>query len=213
MENLLKIAKVSKSDGTDGAVVFSFLSFDPDDLEISEPVFVHFDGLPVPFFIEDFTRRGAGKAVVRLNDILSSEDAEELVGKEVYVEDDGESEMDFDLAGWTVETVATDDGAVHNAGCRPKGGSTATSVLGEVTDFLDIPGNPCIEVMPAGDCRGAKNPGDKKSGAQVSGDKKSGAQASGDKKGAVIIPLHEDFIVSADPETRTLVMSLPEGLL
>ena len=30
--------------------------------------------------------------------------------------------------------------------------------------------------------------------------------------GEVMIPLHEDFIVSADPETRTLVLNLPEGL-
>ena len=171
MENLLKIAKVSKSDGTDGAVVFSFLSFEPDDLEISEPVFVHFDGLPVPFFIESFVRRGANKAVVRLNDIRSFDDAEELVGKEVYVKDEGEYEDEPDFIGWTVET--------------------SVAVLGKVTDFLDIPGNSCIEVTPDG------------------GD----PEAPGTEKGAVIIPLHEDFIVSADPATRTLVMSLPEGLL
>lgn len=164
MENLLKIAKVSKSDGTDGAVVFSFLSFDPDDLEISEPVFVHFDGLPVPFFIESFSRRGNSRAVVRLKDVRSFEDAEELVGREVYVADDGEGAEELDFVGWTVETVTHED-----------------ATLGKVSGFLDIPGNPCIEVDT--------------------------------KKGAVIIPLHEDFIVSADPESRTLVMSLPEGLL
>ena len=176
MENLLKIAKVSKSDGQDGAVVLIFLSFDPDDLEISEPVFVYFDGLPVPFFIESFTRRGSAKAVVRLTDVRSFEDAEELVGKEVFVEDEGEYEDDTDLIGWTVATVNADK---TDGGSRGKAASPA--VLGKVTDFLDIPSNPCIEVET--------------------------------KKGAVIIPLHEDFIVSADPETRTLVMSLPEGLL
>ncbi len=191
MENLLKIAKVSKSDGQDGAVVLSFLSFDPDDLEISEPVFVYFDGLPVPFFIESFTRRGAGKAVVRLNDVRSFEDAEELVGKEVFVEDEGEYEDDADLVGWTVATVSADKA---DGGSR---GKVSPAVLGKVTNFLDIPSNPCIEVTPDG-C-----------GTEGSGDTK----ASGTKNGAVIIPLHEDFIVSADPETRTLVMSLPEGLI
>ena len=30
--------------------------------------------------------------------------------------------------------------------------------------------------------------------------------------GDVMIPLHEDFIVSADPSTRTLILNLPEGL-
>lgn len=193
MENLLKIAKVSKSDGTDGAVVFSFLSFEPDDLEISEPVFVHFDGLPVPFFIESFTRRGANKAVVRLNDIRSFEDAEELVGRDVYVEDDGNYENEPDFIGWSVETVVKEtivkDSVVKESvvkdgtrnGSRRRTAPPATAILGKVTDFLDIPGNPCIEVDT--------------------------------EKGAVMIPLHEDFIVSADSETLTLVMSLPEGLL
>ena len=30
--------------------------------------------------------------------------------------------------------------------------------------------------------------------------------------GDVMIPLHEDFIVSADPERRELVLNLPVGL-
>lgn len=30
--------------------------------------------------------------------------------------------------------------------------------------------------------------------------------------GEVMIPLHEDFIVSADPSTRTLILNLPAGL-
>lgn len=189
MENLLKIAKVSKSDGTDGAVIISFLSIDPEDLEISEPVFVHFDGLPVPFFIESFARKGNSKAVVRLNDIRSYEDAEELVGKDVYIEDDGEYENDADLVGWTVETVVAD--GVGTGSGRHKA-ARKTAVLGKVTGFLDIPANPCIEVETG------------------SGE---GEKAADTKKGAVIIPLHEDFIVSADPDTRTLVMSLPEGLV
>ncbi len=205
MENLLKIAKVSKSDGTDGAVVFSFLSFDPDDLEISEPVFVHFDGLPVPFFIERFARRGANKAVVRLNDIRSFEDAEELVGKEVYVGDDGEYEDETDFIGWTVETVVKESAQKDS---RKRMTPPVTAILGKVTGFLDIPSNPCIEVTLTDDGSNAKKPDAEKPDAE-----KSDTEEPDTKKGAVIIPLHEDFIVSADPETRTLVMSLPEGLI
>jgi len=194
LENLLKIAKVSKSDGTDGAVIFSFLSITPEDLEISEPVFVHFDGLPVPFFIESFARKGTSKAVVHLNDIRSYEDAEELVGKEVYIEDDGECEEDIDLVGWTVMTVPEE----RDSGAERR--SKVPVILGEVTDYLDIPGNPCIEVTPDDDT-------------ETAGAHKEGTGVSGTKKGAVIVPLHEDFIVSADPEKRALVMSLPDGLL
>lgn len=174
-DSLLKIAKVSKSDGTDGAVVISFLSMDPEDLDISEPVFVHFDGLPVPFFIESFTRRGNSRAVVRLNDVRSFEDAEELVGKDVYVEDDGEDVDDGDLVGWTIEVAGQHDGP----DAKKKG--LRSSVLGKVTEFLDIPSNPCLEVET--------------------------------EKGAVVVPLHEDFIVSVNQEKQIIVMNLPDGLV
>lgn len=168
MDNLQKIAKVSKSDGTDGAVILSFLSMAPEDLEISEPVFVFFDGLPVPFFVESLSRRGNSRAVVHLTDIRSFEDAEELVGREVYAEGNSADDEDEDLVGWTVEVVRGGEALLPEA-------------LGTVTGFLDIPSNPCIEVDT--------------------------------KNGAVVIPLHEDFVVSVDPDGKALVMSLPDGLI
>ena len=33
------------------------------------------------------------------------------------------------------------------------------------------------------------------------------------KKGAATIPLHEDFIISLNPETQEIVMDIPDGLL
>ena len=53
--------------------------------------------------------------------------------------------------------------------------------VGEITDFIDIPNNPCIEVET--------------------------------KNGAVMIPLHEDLILSVDPENLEIVMQIPAGLL
>ena len=53
--------------------------------------------------------------------------------------------------------------------------------VGEITDFLDIPKNPCIEVET--------------------------------ENGAVIIPLHEDFILSVDPEYQEIIMQIPAGLI
>ena len=53
--------------------------------------------------------------------------------------------------------------------------------VGQITDFMDIPNNPCIEVET--------------------------------ENGAVILPLHEDFILGIDPENQEIVMKIPEGLL
>jgi len=128
---LLQIAQVLKSNGIDGELVMSFRDIDPEDIPTSEPVFIYFDGLPVPFFIEQLTPRGLTKALVHLTDIESNEDAEEILGAAVYMDEsifeDETDEEDFSfLIGWEVEGV------------------------GEILDFVDIPSNPCIEVAAEG---------------------------------------------------------------
>ena len=157
---MLQIAKVLKSHGTDGGILLGFRGIDPEDIDTTEPVFIYFDELPVPFFIQSLRRRGMDKAIVTLNDVKNLEDAEELVGREVYQDFEEEDDPSGDLAaliGWTLKGV------------------------GPITDFYDISSNPCIEVST--------------------------------KKGAVLIPLHEDLIVSMDPDAKVLEMDLPDGIL
>ena len=128
--NLQKIAKVLKSNGTDGELLISFFAMDPEDLEISEPVFILFDGMPVPFFVQSLRRRGQNKALVHLNGIFDLKDCEEVCGKDIYLPADAEAaygEGDFSfLVGWEL---------------RDAGKS-----LGRIADFVDIPGNPCLEL-------------------------------------------------------------------
>ena len=122
---MLQIAKVLKSNGTDGGVLMGFRDVNPQDITLTEPVFIHFDGLPVPFFIEDLTPKGTGKAIVHLTDVKDIKDSEELVGRAVF-SDEFEEEEDVEgltaLIGWTLKGV------------------------GKVVDYVDIPSNPCIEV-------------------------------------------------------------------
>ena len=128
--NLQKVAKVLKSNGTNGELLISFFAMDPEDLEISEPVFILFDGLPVPFFVQSLRRRGQNKALVHLNGIFDLKDCEEVCGKDIYLPADAEAaygEGDFSfLVGWEL---------------RDAGKS-----LGRIADFVDIPGNPCLEL-------------------------------------------------------------------
>lgn len=128
--NLQKIAKVLKSNGTDGELLISFFAMDPEELEITEPVFILFDGLPVPFFVQSLRRRGQNKALVHLNGIYDLKDCEEVCGKDIYLPADAEAaygEGDFSfLVGWEL---------------RDAGKS-----LGRIADFVDIPGNPCLEL-------------------------------------------------------------------
>ena len=122
---LLQIAKVLKANGTDGAVLIGVRGIDPEDISLEEPVFVYFDGLPVPFFISSLSRRGNSKALVTMDGVSSLRDAEELVGKEIwadYFDDEEEGEDLDDLVGWTLKGA------------------------GRIVSFIDIPANPCLEV-------------------------------------------------------------------
>ena len=184
-----QIAQVLKSNGTDGELVMSFREIAPEDINLQEPVFIIFDGLPVPFFIESFQKRGNSKALVRLTDICSQEDVEEIAGKAVYIEDESLGELSLEedgyaaLVGWMVLTPGDPRPFDFAQGklCDAPQDDIALYEVGEITDFMDITNNPCIEVET--------------------------------ENGAVILPLHEDFILGIDPENQEIVIQIPEGLL
>lgn len=167
---LLKIARVLKSNGTEGEVLVGFREIGPEDLKVTEPVFIEFDGLPVPFFIDSFSRRGTSRALVRLTGVRNLTDAEEIVGKEIFAKadaiidyEDGDEELTLDdIIGWSI---------IGEDGKR----------VGEVSDYEDIPGNPCLYVDTI--------------------------------DGQVMLPFHEDLILSVDEDSQTITMSVPEGLI
>ena len=158
-----KIASVLRSDGTDGRILLGFQGVSPDEIDLEEPVFIYDDGLPVPYFISEFTRRGSSKAICRLTGVRSLEDAEELVGRDVCAEIEFDEDDPAALEGWTVlsETGAT---------------------VGTVSGYEDIPGNLCLYVQTP-----------------------SGSE--------VLLPFHEDLLISADSSSSTLILRIPEGLL
>lgn len=126
---MLQIAKVLKSNGTEGDVLLGFRDIQASELDLKEPVFIEFDGLPVPFFIESLSEKGS-KALVHLSGVSSLKDAEEIVGKEVFADIELEEGDDLDFTGWTV----------FNDG----------SVFGTVSGIEDIPGNLCLYVSRNG---------------------------------------------------------------
>ena len=123
---MLQIAKILKSNGTDGGLLIGVRDIEVGQIELQEPVFIEFDGLPVPFFIQDIQQRGTTKAVIHLNDIVNLEDAEEVVGRPIFIEGEWEEEEEMDFTGWTL----------LNRGQR----------VGTVTGMEPIPGNLCLYV-------------------------------------------------------------------
>ncbi|MCD8313248.1 MAG: hypothetical protein LUC24_03725 [Bacteroidales bacterium] len=146
-KDLVQIARVLKANGTDGKAVLGLRDIDPDDLNTVEPVFIYFDGSPVPFFIESLVRRGRNKVLVSLTGIRSIEDVDEILGAEVYVEagslPEGEWEDDSFLVGWTLYDGGSDKDSLAD---KNSNDINSYNRIGTITDFVDIPGNPCIEV-------------------------------------------------------------------
>ena len=122
-----RIGQVLKSNGRDGELLVSFTGIAPEEIDLEEPVFIEFDGLPVPFYFEAFTQRGNSRALVRLTGVHNLTDADELAGAVLYAEDDLYEDEEEDLTGWTVLDA---DG----------------TKVGTVSAHEDIPGNPCIWV-------------------------------------------------------------------
>jgi len=121
----LQIGQVLKSNGTDGTLVIRLFE------EPTEPVFIFWDELPVPYFMNEVSARGTSKILAHLTDVNSLEDAEELVGRPIYIPDnDSQSDEYEDFTGWTVVNVT---------------GAEEIN-LGIVDDFEDIPGNPCLVI-------------------------------------------------------------------
>lgn len=129
-----RIGQVLKSNGRDGELLVSFSGIAPEDIDLEEPVFIEFDGLPVPFYFEAFNQRGNSRALVRLTGVHNLTDADELAGAVLYAEDDLYEDEEEDLTGWTVLDA---DG----------------TKVGTVSAHEDIPGNPCIWVETGrGEC-------------------------------------------------------------
>ena len=130
--DLIQVARILKSNGTDGELLISFRDIAPEDIDTQEPVFIYCDGLPVPFFITAFAQRGRNRALVKFVDVTSFDDAEEICGQAVYVNAEDYSDLDTSeegdfsmLAGWTLEDAE---------GVK----------IGTITDYENIPGNPCL---------------------------------------------------------------------
>ena len=91
------------------------------------------------------------------------------------------------LVGWVVLTPLMPDQVGHDGEDDGHDEDVIAGLtgnlceVGEITDFIDIPNNPCIEVET--------------------------------ENGAVMIPLHEDLILSVDPEYQEIIMQIPAGLI
>ena len=136
--DLLPVAQIVKSYDVNGEVVIRFFSSILEDYDIKkEPVFINFDGLPVPFFITSLKKRGANGALVKFETINDISHAEELLKKEILVDASTIDPEDLD--------VDEDDAmAAFLIGFKVK--DQSGKLVGEISEYYNYPSNPCIEI-------------------------------------------------------------------
>ncbi|MCF0206814.1 MAG: 16S rRNA processing protein RimM, partial [Bacteroidales bacterium] len=128
---LTEIAQVSKVYGLKGHLSIKFHdSFSAKLFNEEIPVFLLIEGMPVPFFVEDYKNSG-GYTATKFKFINSATEAEKFVDAKVLIcsddiEDDDEFEDEYEMVGYKVF-------------------DTNHGYIGDIVDFNLIPGNPVFE--------------------------------------------------------------------
>ncbi|MBQ3522144.1 MAG: 16S rRNA processing protein RimM [Bacteroidales bacterium] len=185
LENPIAVAHIVKSYNTNGEIVVKLANDLLEDLERKEPVFIYFDELPVPFFIEKFSTKGNSGAVIKFDNINDLAHSEELVKRKIFIEASSATSE-------ALEELAQEDMGAYLSGfvLFDENGTE----IGRVTDYYDYPNNPCIEIEPAEGVR-------------------SSLSDSEDDNSPILIPFQEQFIIAFDPEQRKIQMEVPSGLI
>jgi 16S rRNA processing protein RimM len=123
--------KVAKSYGDKGDVVVNLSPSDPKDINFKGPVFIYFDGLPVPFFIESCQAKG-GRYILKLENIDTFEEAEEIVGKEIFFDIDEDQDSELSIIGMEVY-------------------DSNNTLIGVISDYTNASGNEYIAVIYEGE--------------------------------------------------------------
>ncbi len=123
--------KVAKSYGDQGDVVINLSPSDPRDINFKGPVFIYFDGLPVPFFIESCEAKG-GRLIVKFENIDTFREAEEIVGKKIFLNIEEAQDDDLSIIGMEVY-------------------DRNNTLIGPIADYTNAAGNEFIAVIYKGE--------------------------------------------------------------
>lgn len=84
-DDVYQIGNISKTHGLKGEVVFNFTDdiFDTTDADY---LIVDVDGILVPFFFDEYRFRSNNSALVKFDDIDSANQAQQIVGCDVFFE-------------------------------------------------------------------------------------------------------------------------------
>lgn len=98
-ENLKRLGIFIKTHGIDGQLILKLSYFREDELNEGEPVFIVIDGIPVPFFISDFRFISNDTAIVKLDEVINSDQASEFINCNVLMESESRQNTENESSG------------------------------------------------------------------------------------------------------------------
>jgi len=130
------LGTITKTHGIKGRVVLKLDRLSSDDILKMELVFIEIDGLPVPFFIQEFEEKTADTLILAFEDIVTEESAIGLIDSKLYIKKNdvrlnntpNEINQLFNLKGYTVIDIEIGE-------------------LGILQDILDIEMNPLLKIV------------------------------------------------------------------
>ena len=169
--DLCKIGKIVRPHGIAGEVELLF-TLDVFDDDMADYFFLDMDGLPVPFFWEEYRFKNSESAIIKWRHYDTDAAAKALVGHDVYYAKTKLSHEENNI-GILTSWKALEGFSVFDEQKR---------ILGEVNYVDDSTKNVILSLT---DTNGNN----------------------------LLLPLHEDFIISLQLNERQLYLQLPEGLL
>jgi 16S rRNA processing protein RimM len=134
LDDCIQLGFLTKPHGIKGHLVLKLNDFSFEEIEEMELVFIIVDGLPVPFFIEEFSERNNNTLTIKLEDINSEPQARKYSESVVYIKRN--VLVDSNIEGTNINAY--------------KGFTVIDNKLGEIGIFdsiLDYEKNPIMRVL------------------------------------------------------------------
>jgi 16S rRNA processing protein RimM len=133
-EDYYFLGTLSKTHGVNGELVLKLNNPEANDMEETGPVFIEFDGLLVPFFVNGLFSKNYDSVVVKFEDLDSAEQASEFVNCKVF--------SPYIVSPVSDEPFTNPASMIGYEVIDKKYGN-----IGKIEEFVPTPNNPLFRIM------------------------------------------------------------------
>ncbi len=134
LDDCIKLGLITRPHSYKGQLILKLNQISFDDIIKMEWVFVIIDGLPVPFFVEEYSDKSPDTLIIKLEDIYDEGQAKEFSNKEVYISKTGisENQQSIMISGliFGYEVIDKKEG-----------------YIGDIDTVIESPFNPLIRIV------------------------------------------------------------------